>query len=333
MGAAGCGAAKVRQSSGGGNKGGSSGKKGPLRIAVVPKAVGFDYWTMVENGAKCAASKLNNVSIEWKGVTQETDVNGQVQLLQDFITQGVDALVYAATDAKVLHQVSVQALKKGIVTINIDSGTQPQPKEVPLIATNNVKAAEQATRYMAKQLGKKGGKVALIEFQPGTETNETRVRGFKNVMKQNPQLKLVAEQSSQSDYNTALRVTSDILTAHPDLNAIYAANEPSVLGAAAAVQKAGKAGKILIVGWDTAPGEIKDVRKGIVAGVLAQNPFLMGYLGVNEAVKKLRMGDKYKLHSIDTGAVLITQKNLKESKVQSLLHPSCKNPPTWTAKQ
>ncbi len=332
LGVVGCGA-KVRQSSSGGKGGGSTGNSGSLRIAVVPKAIGFDYWATVQNGAKCAASEHKNVSVEWKGVTQETDVNGQIQLLQDFITQGVDAIVYAATDAKALHQVSQQALKKGIVTINIDSGTTPQPKQVPLIATNNVAAAEKATEYMAKKLGKKGGKVALIEFQPGTETNTTRVKGFKNVMKKNPQLKLVAKQSSQSDYNTALRVTSDVLTSHPDLSAIYAANEPSVLGAAAAVQRAGKAGKVLIVGWDTASGEIKDVKQGLVAGVLAQNPFLMGYKGVNEAVKKLRTGDKYTLKSIDTGAVLITKGDLNQSKIQSLLNPSCKNPPTWTAQQ
>ncbi len=76
------------------------------------------------------------------------------------------------------------------------------------------------------------GKVAFIPFQPGTLANDTRTEGFKDVLGKNPQPDLVATQSSESDYNTALQVTNDILTAHPDLNAIYAANEPGVLGAA-----------------------------------------------------------------------------------------------------
>jgi len=250
-----------------------------------------------------------------------------VNLLQNFITQGVDGLVYAATDAKVLHQVSNQALEQGLVVVNIDSGTNPQPKQVPVVATNNVAAAARITRRMAEKLGKGGGEIAFIPFQPGTETNDTRTEGFKDVLKKNPQLDLVATQSSESDYNTALRVTNDILTAHPKLSAIYAANEPGVLGAAEAVRRTGDAGKILIYGWDTAPDEIKAVKEDVVVSLVAQNPFRMGYGGVNEAVKRLRGGDSVKLKSIDTGATLITKDNVGDPDVQSLLHPSCDNPP------
>ena len=323
VGAAGC-SAKVRES-GGSSKSGQ--KSGPIQLAVVPKAVGFAFWEQVRIGAECAASKHEDVEIQWDGVTSETDVNGQVDLLQNFITQGVEGLVYAATDAKVLYQVTKQALDQGLVVVNIDSGTDPQPKQVPVVATDNVAAAADITERMVEKLGKKGGKVAFIPFQPGTLTNDTRTEGFKNVLSKNPQVDLVATQSSESDYNTALQVTNDILTAHPDLDAIYAANEPGVLGAAESVRQAGKAGKILIYGWDTAPDEIKDVKEDLVVSLVAQNPFRMGYDGVNEAVKRIRGGTDVKLKSVDTGATLITKDNVNDPDVQSLLHPSCKNPP------
>jgi ribose transport system substrate-binding protein len=145
-------------------------------------------------------------------------------------------------------------------------------------------------------------------------------------MKKNSQLELVATQSSQSDYNTALRVTNDILTAHPDLDAIYAANEPGVLGAAEAVRQAGKAGDITIVGWDTAPDEIKGVKEGVITALVAQNPFRMGYDGVNSAVKNIRQGAK--LQNIDTA--LITKDNVNDKEIKALLKPSCDNPPTST---
>jgi ribose transport system substrate-binding protein len=73
---------------------------GPVTLAVVPKAVGFDFWDSVRKGAQCAASKMPDVKLQWDGVTAETDVTGQVNLLQNFLTRQVDGLVYAATDAK-----------------------------------------------------------------------------------------------------------------------------------------------------------------------------------------------------------------------------------------
>ena len=115
--------------------------KGTIRLAVVPKSVGLDYWEKVRRGAVCAASKLDNVQITWNGVSDETNVAGQVDLLDNYIGQGVNGLVYAATDSTALVDITDRASSAGIKVINIDSGTDPQPKGVPLLATNNTKGA------------------------------------------------------------------------------------------------------------------------------------------------------------------------------------------------
>lgn len=317
-----CGA-QVRES---GDSGGGGSEEGPLRIAVVPKAVGFDFWEQARIGAQCAAkeSEGGEVQIQWDGVTAETNVSGQVDLLTNFVTQGVDGLVYAATDAKVLADVSQNALDQGVTVVNIDSGTDPQPEQVPVVATDNVAAAEEATEYLVEEMGGKG-EVAFIPFQPGTATNDTRTEGFKNVLDENPDVELVAEQSSESDQNVALQVTEDILTANPSLDAIYAANEPGVLGAAEAVRRAGKAGEIIIVGWDTAPDEVKAVEEGVVSALVAQNPFRMGYDGVNQAVDAIR--NDAELQDIDTGSTLVTRENLDDPDVKAVLDPTCQNKP------
>ena len=320
---AGCGGVKKHEAGGGGGGGTTS---GPIRLAVVPKAVGFSFWEDAHKGAECAASKLKNVKVSWDGVAAETDVSGQVDLLQNFLASGVNGLVYAATDAKTLANVTDQALQKGTPVMNIDSGTNPQPPSVPVFATDNVAAARKVPDLIAQKLGKKGGKVAFIPFQAGTVTNDQRTQGFKEGLKKHPELKLVATQSSQSDVNTALRVTQDILTAHPDLNAIFAANEPGVIGAAQAVRQAGKTGKIVIVGWDAAPDEVKGVQSGAISALVVQNPFRMGYDAVNAIVKRIRNGQKSR--GEDTGVTFVTKQNINDPKVQALLKPSCAQPPT-----
>jgi ribose transport system substrate-binding protein len=323
---AGCG--EVRDSGGEQEGGGASTpakKTGELRLAVVPKAVGFDFWNQVKEGAQCAASKQKDVKVQWDGVTAETDVTGQVNLLQNFITQGVDGLVYAATDAKVLSDVTQQALQQDIPVVNIDSGTDPQPKDVALYATDNVASAEKVAGLLSDAIGGSGGEIAFIPFQRGTATNEQRAEGFKRGLEEHPELELVAEQASQSDYDRALQVTEDILTAKPNLKGIFAANEPGVLGAAEAVRQARKTGKVTIVGWDASPDEIKGVRDGVIDALIVQNPFRMGYDGVNAVVKQLREGTKPQ--SGDTGVTIVTKENLDDPDVKAVLEPSCDKPP------
>ncbi|MFR9729318.1 substrate-binding domain-containing protein [Saccharopolyspora sp. MS10] len=298
---------------------------GAVRLAVIPKAIGFDFWEQVRVGAECAATKHPNVSVHWDGVTSEDDVSGQQSLLQDSLAQGVQGLVFAATDAKALAEVTRTAREQGTTVVNMDSGTTPQPPEVPVYATDNVAAAEQGTELLAEQLGGRG-EVAFIEFLPGTSTNETRAEGFERGLANNPGLRLVARQSSNSDYNTALQVTQDILTANPGLDGIYAGNEPSVLGAAEAVRQAGKQGQIKIIGWDTSEGQIDSLRDGVITGLIAQNPFKMGFASVDAAITEIR-GERRERPNTNTGSAVVTRENLDSPEIQKLLNPSCDDPP------
>ncbi|MBV9141321.1 MAG: ABC transporter substrate-binding protein [Pseudonocardiales bacterium] len=319
----GCGALTVQGSGAGGEV--TVKASGPLTLAVVPKAVGFDFWTSVRNGAECAASKMTDVTIRWDGVTAETDVTGQVNLLQNILTRQVDGLVYAATDAKVLVQLTQDALSRNVPVINIDSGTNPQPANVPVFATDNIAAARKAADLLADALGPGDHRVAFIPFQPGTVTNDQRTIGFKEGLAKHPNLKLVAEQSSNSDPTTALSVTENILTANPDLDGIFVANEPGVVGATNALNQTGKAGKIKLIGWDAAPDEVKGVISGTITALVVQNPFRMGFDAVTAMVKTVRTGRI--APSEDTGVAFVTQRNINDPQIQAILQPRCENPP------
>jgi ribose transport system substrate-binding protein len=296
----------------------------PIHLAVIPKSVGLDYWSKVHAGATCAASQMRGVSVTWNGVTDETDVVGQLNLLNNYIAQGVNGLVYAATDAKAMTQVSTSATKAGIKVVGIDSGTDPQPSNVPLLETNNVAGAKMAADQLAKAIGPSGGKIAIIAFHAGSQTNDQRVQGFEAELKKYPKLHLVGLQYSQNDYNTALTVTSNVLTANPDLKGLFAANESSDIGAVQAVRLAHRTGKVKIIGWDTSPDEVKGVREGIVAGLISQDPFRMGYDGVRAAAALVR--HQAKPHSENTGAVVVTKKNLNNPVVHQFIDPRCGSP-------
>ncbi|GAA4711900.1 substrate-binding domain-containing protein [Phytohabitans rumicis] len=297
----------------------------PITLAVVPKALGFDFWRQVRLGAECAASKHEQVTVRWDGVTAETDVVGQVNLLQRFIGQDVDGIVYAATDAAALAPITDQALANRKVVVNIDSGTYPQPSGVPLFATDNVAAATRAADLLAQALGPGEKKIAFFLYEPGSATNDQRAQGFKAGLARHPRIRIVAEQSTQSDFTTAVSVTERILATTPDLDGIFAANEPTALGAAEAVQKSGKAGRVTLVGWDAAPQGVKLMQDGVITSLVAQNPFRMGYDGVNAAVKMIREGGT--VSSADTGVSYLSAQNLTSPRHQALLRPSCANPP------
>jgi len=296
---------------------------GSLKIVVVPKTLGSSYWDVVQQGAQCAASKLSGVNIVWDGTTAETDVSGQISLLQNYITQKPDGIIYAATDAKALVQVSTQATQAGIPVENIDSGTTPQPATVPLFATNNTASAAKAADLLGAALNGTGN-IAIIEFVKGSATNDQRVSGFQTELAAKyPNIHIVADQQSNSDVNTALSVTQDILSKYPNLSGIFAANDQSAQGAAEAVKAAGAKGKVKIVGWDASATEIKDLQDGTISDLVLQNPFKMGYDSVKSLVGQLR--NHTPAVTEDTGVTFVSGANLNDPTIQAALTPTCAN--------
>jgi ribose transport system substrate-binding protein len=300
-------------------------KSGPITLAVVPKAVGSDFWKQVHLGAECAAAKHTDVTVQWHGVTDETDVVGQINLLQRLIGQDVDGLVYAATDAAALAPVTDQAIERHKVVVTIDSGTYPQPAGVPLIATDNVAAGTKAADFLAESLGTGDKKIAFLSFKPGAANSDQRAQGFKTGLARYPNLRIVAEESTQSDFATAQNVTARIIATHPDLDGIFASNEPTTLGAGEALSRSSQAQRIKMIGFDAPPEEVKLMERGVIAGLIVQNPFRMGYHGVNAAVKIIREGTT--VPSQDTGVTLLRASDLTSPRYQALLNPSCENPP------
>ena len=295
---------------------GSGGDDGTTTIAVLPKGTTHQFWLTVKDGAEAAAAETG-VEIVWNGPDKETQVDKQIGLFENMMALGVDAIVLAACDAEALNRQVKQAVDAGIPVITIDSGvTSDLPAS--FVATDNAEGAKKAADYLSELLGGQGD-VGLIPFVPGAATSEMREQGFKDGLKAHPGLNLADVQYSDSDESKAMSVTQDMLTANPNIKGIFAASEPSCIGAAQAIRTMGKSGEVKLIGFDAAVPQIEALREGAVQALIVQNPFKMGYEGVMTAVKVLKGEDVPK--RVDTGVTVVTPDNIDTPEVQKLLNP------------
>ncbi|GMV92161.1 MAG: hypothetical protein AMXMBFR82_19390 [Candidatus Hydrogenedentota bacterium] len=287
-----------------------------LSFAVIPKGLSHEFWLTVKKGAETAGEELG-VEIIWIGPEKETDVIKQINIVEDMIGRGVDAIVMAACDQDALVEVIQRADTKGIPVVTIDSGVN---SDVPVsfVATDNIAGAEAAARELARLIGEEGS-VGLIPFVKGAATSELREEGFKKGIAAFPNITIADTQHCQSDVNKAMNVTEDMLTAYPDMKGLFATNEPAAIGAAQAVEAAGRGGEFKIVAFDASPNELAALERGTIHALIVQNPFKMGYLGVKTAYDKLQ-GNPVEAR-VDTGVEVITQENLNDPEIQKLLHP------------
>ncbi len=289
---------------------------GKLTIAVIPKGLAHQFWLTVKAGAE-AAGKEAGADVVWQGPAKETELDKQLNIVQDMISRKVSALVLAACDENALIPPIQKAMNAKIPVVTIDSGVK---SDLPLsfVATDNVAGAKAAAETLAKLIGEEGP-VGLIPFVPGAATSEMREQGFKEGIAAFPKIQLAATNYCMSDVAKGMDVTQDMLTAHPDLKGIFAANEAAAIGAAQAIKSSGKVGQVKLVAFDASEEELAALKDGVIQALVVQNPFKMGYMGVKAALDAIQGKPVEK--RIDTGVTIVTRENLDTPDVQKLLHP------------
>ncbi len=293
---------------------GSDAPKTPLDIAVVPKGLSHQFWMTIKAGADAGAAEVG-ARVIWQGPAKETEIDQQINIVQDMITRRVDGIVLAACDENALASVIEQADRAGIPVVMMDSGVKSDiPKS--LVATDNIAGAKKAAQVLADLMGG-SGEVGLMPFVSGAATSELREQGFKEGIAEYPDIRLVAVNYSQSDPATAMNVTADMMTAHPNLGGIFSANEPGAIGAAQALRAAGKTGDVKLVAFDASGEQLAALEDGAIQALIVQNPFKMGYEAVKTVVDAIRGKDVPE--RVDTGVTVITPDNINEPEVQALL--------------
>jgi len=304
------------------NRSKPGGKK--LSIAVIPKGTSHEFWKSIHAGAIKAARELSTpgaeVQVIWKGPLREDDREQQIQVVEGFASQGVNGIVLAPLDNRALARPVEEAKTAGVPTVIIDSALESQ-SIVSFVATDNRKGGMLGADRLGELMGGKG-KAILLRYAEGSASTEEREAGFLQEMKQKfPNIELISiDQYAGATRDTAKRASENLLNRFgDDVQGIFCPNESTTAGMLSALQDIGKAGKVMFVGFDTSQMFIDAMSAKQLHGIVVQNPFNMGYLGVKTMVESLQGKPVEK--RIDTGVTMITPDNLNAADTQALLHP------------
>jgi ribose transport system permease protein len=269
-------------------------KSQTLTVAFVPKALNSPFWAAMQQAADKEALGLG-VHLISLAADRETDVERQYQIIENLIQQRVDAILLSPAGSKELVPAIRKANDAGIPVLLLDTRIDPDAAEsmgarvLTYIGSDNFAGGAVAGRYLADRLAERG-QVAIIEGISGHETADQRRLGFLHGIEDHPDIEVLASQTANWERARAYTVAENLLQAHPDLAAIFAANDEMALGAMEAVAAAGRLDRIDIVGFDAIPDALANIRSGRLLGSVAQFPDEMGRLGVRHAVEWLRDG-------------------------------------------
>ncbi|BDC52312.1 LacI family transcriptional regulator [Bryobacterales bacterium F-183] len=293
-------------------------RSGKKQIGVVPKGSAHLFWQSVHAGAVKHAQEVG-VDIIWNGPAAETDFNQQIQIVDAMINRRVDAIALAPIDKKSMVKVVDRAHEAKIPVVIFDSGIDTD-NYVSLVATDNYKAGEMGANRVAEILDG-NGKIAMVMVQPGAASTMAREQGFKDrIGKVYPEIQIVDERYGWADFSKSMAVTENILTAHPEVQVLFGSNESSTVGATQALK--GRKSTVKLVGFDSSPQLVADLRAGIIDSLVIQDPFRMGYESVKAAMDHLSGKTVAKVQNIPPK--LVTKANVDTPEIQQQLNPDLK---------
>ncbi|MEH2165625.1 MAG: substrate-binding domain-containing protein [Nostoc sp.] len=274
-------------------------------IGVALGDLGNPFYNAVQKGTETQAQKIGG-NIRVNAVSSAFDLNQQSNQIENFTAANTDLIILSAVDKKGVKPVIDQARLAGRVVIAVDSAVDADVDA--MISSNNTQAGEVACQYIADRL-KGQGSVVILNGTPMDSINQ-RVSGCKNSLSKYPDIKIISDQNAEGTRDGGLRVMSDLLTTFPKIDAVFATNDQSGIGADLAARQ-GRRKEFFIVGVDGSPDATKAMedKDGVFAATAAQNPAAMAQKAV-EIGNDLIQGKKPSDSEILIPVKLVTRDNL-----------------------
>ena len=258
-------------------------------VVLVMKTLNNPFFIDMQKGAEEAAKRLG-VNLIVQAAEREVDVEKQMQIIENLIQRKVNAICVAPSGSREIVPAIVKANRAGIPLLVVDTRVDAAALEeagghvATFVGSDNVEGGRIAGEYIIARLGGQG-KMAILEGIPGHETGDARLKGFHQAVDNKPGIEIVASQTANWERDQGFNVFQNILQSHPEVRALFACNDMMALGAIEAIAAAGKTGEIIVVGFDAVSDGREAIQKGMMDGSVAQNPFEMGKLAVENAYR------------------------------------------------
>ena len=241
-------------------------------VAVTVGDLGNPFFVQIAHGAQDAAKKINP-SVKFSAESSNYDVNNQTNQMDNFISSGVNLILLNAADSKGIAPAVMRAKAAGITVVAVDVAAEGGVDAT--VTSNNKQAGELDGKYVADRLKGKG-QVVIVNGPPVSAVTD-RVAGFLEVIKKYPDIKIVSQdQNAGGSRDGGLRVMTDLLTAFPKIDAVFAINDPTAIGCDLAAKQAQRK-DFFIVGVDGAPDVVPSLKDkdSLIAASAAQDPYTM----------------------------------------------------------
>jgi ribose transport system substrate-binding protein len=296
------------------NRGGpSTTNSGKPTVALVLKTLNHPFFVDMRRGAQEAADRLG-VNLQVQAAEREIDVEKQMQIVENMIQTGIQALVITPSGSREIVSALVKARDAKVPMIIVDTRVDAKAaadagvKTATFVGSDNYAGGKLAGEYLVKVTGGKTH-VGILEGIPGHETGDSRMRGFRDAVKDAPGVTIVASQPANWERDQGFNVFQNMLQAHPDIDSVFACSDLMALGAVEAIRSAGKTGSIKVIGFDALDDAKKAIAAGTMAASVAQFPSEMGKAAVESAVKVIR-GETLPA-DINVKLALVTKDDLK----------------------
>lgn len=276
------------------------------RIAYMPPATEFNYYMAIGEGIKTLAEEMG-ADMFMLAPQSGADINGQMGMLQDVISQQVDIIILSTHDEAAAAPLVKQAVDNGIEVIIVNSDIQKFPTPIhAVVGYNQRNGTRKMGEYVVNLLGDTKTIVGLIEGQPGWHSTE-RIGGFNDIIGLKSNFEVVSSLDGKWNVEGGNTAAMDMLQAHPDIQLIFAANDYEIMGASKAVSSLGQ-NNILLFGNDGDTACLEEILAGNVKGTVFTDPFEMGRIALQVALDGL--SGSYKGGYVETPTVIVDKDNV-----------------------
>ena len=277
------------------------------RVTLVAKSTQTEFWLSVFAGAEAAAAEYN-LELTIAGPETEEDYESQNRMIAGAVEAGTEALVFSAIDFEENAPAVEAAGQAGVKIVSIDSGVGSDQVGT-YIGTDNYAAGRMAAQAALE--GVEGELVVgLVNYDESTANGQERERGVRDALTESGRARVAASVTTLVEAGRAQTDTADLLRNNPEINAVIAFNEPTSVGAARAVAELGLSDEVFLVGFDSNVATIDGLQEGSVDALIVQNPYAMGYLGVESAYQLLSGQGAGLEPTVDTATQIVNRGNL-----------------------